>query len=54
MKLTVEPQYRDVFLAAGARGSAAIYTDSVKALHVLRKVLLRVDTKINYLVLKLH
>jgi len=54
VKLSVDPKYRDVFLAAGARGSAAIYTEHAEAIHILRKVLLRVDTKINYLVLKLH
>ena len=54
VKLTVDPKYRDVFFAAGARGNAAIYTQRMEAIQILRKVLLRIDTKINYLILKLH
>ena len=44
----------DVFLAAGAHGNGAIYTDSGKAIHILRKVFLRVGTKLDWLILKLH
>jgi len=54
VKLTVDPKYRDFFLAAGARGDAAIYTEHVEEIHILRKVIMRVGTKLNYLVLKLH
>lgn len=54
VKLTVDAKYRDVFLAAGARGNAAIYTESLEFLHIIRKVILRINTKINYLILKLH
>jgi hypothetical protein len=54
VKLTVDPKYRDVFLAAGARGNAAIYTESLEFVHILRKVILRINTKLNYLILKLH
>ena len=54
VKLTVDPKYRDVFLAAGARGDAAIYTDHLAEIHILRKVIMRIGTKINYLILKLH
>jgi multidrug resistance efflux pump len=54
VKLKVDPKYKDVFLAAGARGDAAIYTQHLEFLHILRKVILRVGTKINYLILKLH
>ena len=54
VKLTVDPQFRDVFFAAGARGGAAIYTEHVEAIQILRKVILRINTKINYLILKLH
>ena len=54
VKLTVDPKYRDVFFAAGARGNAAIYTQRMEAIQILRRVLLRIDTKINYLILKLH
>ena len=54
VKLSVDPKYRDVFLAAGATGDAAIYTEHLHAIHILRKVILRIGTKINYLILKLH
>jgi len=54
VKLNVDPKYRDHFLAAGARGDAAIYTQHFGPIHVIRKVIVRVGTKLNYLVLKLH
>ena len=54
VKLTVEPKYREVFFAAGARGNAAIDTQRMEAIQILRRVLLRIDTKVNYLILKLH
>src|SRR5206468_8855077 len=34
-----------IFLAAGARGAGAIYTDHGKILHIIRKVFVRVSTK---------
>ncbi len=43
-----------LFLAAGAVGSGAVYTDSGEAIHILRKVILRISTKIDWLILKLH
>ena len=54
VKLSIDPKYREVFLAAGAQGDAAIFTQHLTAIHILRKVLLRVSTKMNYLILKLH
>ncbi|MBK6008522.1 HlyD family secretion protein [Ramlibacter ginsenosidimutans] len=54
VKLSVDPKFRDVFFAAGARGNAAIYTEHVEEIQILRKVILRINTKINYLILKLH
>jgi multidrug resistance efflux pump len=54
VKITVDPKYRDTFLAAGARGSAAIYTQHLEMVHIIRKVILRINTKVNYLILKLH
>jgi len=54
VKLTVDPKYREVFFAAGARGAAAIYTEHGEMIHIIRKVILRINTKINYLILKLH
>jgi len=54
VKLDVDDKYRDVFLAAGAVGSGAIYTDSGKPIHILRKVFLRISSKLNWVVAKLH
>jgi len=54
VKLTVDPKYHESFLAAGARGNAAIYTEHGEMIHIIRKVIMRVGTKINYLILKLH
>ena len=54
VKLNVADKDRDLFLAAGAAGDAAIYTNHVEAIKILRKVLIRVSAITNYLVLKLH
>lgn len=54
VKLDLEDKHRDVFLAAGAGGDAAIYTDSLSAIHVVRKVILRVGAYTNYIIPKLH
>ena len=48
------PEEDDLFLAAGARGGGAIYTDSGHMFHILRKVLLRISTKFDWFILKLH
>ena len=54
VKFAVAERDRDVFLAAGAAGHGAIYTDHGAILHVIRKVITRVGSITNYLVLKLH
>ena len=54
VKLTVAPKDADLFLPAGAVGDGAIYTDHGSAIHIIRKVILRVGAKLDYLVLKLH
>ncbi len=54
VKLKMAPKDADRFLAAGAVGQGAIYTDSVEAIHILRKVILRVGSYTNFLILKLH
>ncbi len=45
---------KDLFLAAGAQGHGAVFTDSGHLIHIVRKVFLRVSTKLDWLVLKLH
>ena len=42
------------FLAMGAQGQGAIYTGRGELIHVIRKVMIRVGTKLDWLVLKLH
>lgn len=37
-------------LAGGASGSAAIYTDSMSATHVIRRVMIRMDAWMNYII----
>jgi multidrug resistance efflux pump len=54
VKFDIADKDKDLFLAAGAAGDAAIYTDHAAALHILRKVILRVGSYTNYLILKLH
>ena len=54
VKFNVADRDKELFLAAGAAGDAAIYTNHAAFLHILRKVILRVGSYMNYLVLKLH
>jgi multidrug resistance efflux pump len=42
------------YIAMGARGGGAIYTDKLAPLHLLRMVMIRAQSILNYLVLKLH
>jgi multidrug resistance efflux pump len=42
------------FLAMGAQGQGAIYTERGALIHIIRKVIIRVGTKLDWLVLKLH
>lgn len=41
-------------LTVGSRGTAVIYSDHIKPLHLIRKVMVRISSKINYLIPKLH
>ena len=54
VKFTVVDKDPDLFLAAGATGHGAIYTEHVEMIHIVRKVIVRVGTITDYLVLKLH
>jgi multidrug resistance efflux pump len=51
-KLVVGDHDRALFLAAGARGSAAIYTEHLSMIHIIRKVLLRVASYLDYVIIK--
>jgi multidrug resistance efflux pump len=52
VKLVVGEHDRALFLAAGARGSAAIYTEHLSMVHIIRKVLLRVSSYLDYVIIK--
>jgi multidrug resistance efflux pump len=54
VRLLVEPKDRQLFLAAGARGAGAIYTEHGKFLHIIRKAFVRVSTKFDWFVAKIH
>jgi multidrug resistance efflux pump len=54
VKFDIAERDRKLFLAAGAAGHAAIYTEHGHAIHIIRKVIIRVGSYVNYLVLKLH
>lgn len=52
VKVIVDERDRPLFLAAGARGSAAIYTEHLRIIHIVRKVLLRVSSYLDYVIIK--
>jgi multidrug resistance efflux pump len=54
VRLDIAEPDRNLFLAAGAVGHGAIYTQHGHHIHILRKVILRVGSITNWLVLKLH
>ncbi|MBK0369734.1 HlyD family secretion protein [Flavobacterium agrisoli] len=54
VRLKVTDHDKDTFLAAGAVGAGAIYTEHGKIIHLVRKVIVRVSTKMDWLILKLH
>jgi multidrug resistance efflux pump len=54
VKLDIADPDKNLFLAAGAVGHGAIYTQHGHHIHILRKVILRVGSMLNWLILKLH
>jgi len=54
VKLAVEDKDRNIFLAGGATGHGAIYTQHGEVIHLVRKVIVRIGAITDYLVLKLH
>jgi len=54
VRLTIAEADRDLFLAAGAVGHGAIYTEHGHHIHIMRKVILRVGAYLDYLIVKLH
>jgi hypothetical protein len=53
VKFDLAEKDKGLFLAAGAAGHAAIYTDHGEPVQILRKVIMRVESYMNYLILKL-
>ena len=54
VRLLPDAKDKDIFLAAGARGSGAVFTDSGHEIQIVRKILVRVSAKLDWLILKLH
>lgn len=54
VRLLVDGRDRGIFLAAGARGGGAIYTEHGKIIHIVRKVFVRISAKLDWFVWKLH
>jgi multidrug resistance efflux pump len=52
VKLVVAKEDGKLFLAAGARGAAAIYTEHATLIHLVRKVLIRVSSNLDYIIIK--
>ena len=52
VKVVVDDHDKSLFVAAGARGSAAIYTEHLTLVHIIRKVLLRVASYLDYIIIK--
>jgi len=54
VRLLADRNDRTLFMASGAAGNGAVYTDSGAPIHILRKILIRVSAKLDWLILKLH
>ncbi len=52
VRLLTDGKDKDVFLAAGARGGGAIYTNDIKAIQILRRVIVRITAKFDWFVIK--
>ena len=54
VRLLVDAKDKHLFLASGAHGAGAIYTDEGHMIHIIRKVIIRVGSKLDWVILKLH
>jgi multidrug resistance efflux pump len=54
VRLLIDEKDKDVFLASGAHGAGAIYTDTGEVIHIVRKIMVRIGAKLDWFVPKLH
>ena len=54
VRLHLDARDKDLFLASGAIGQGAVYTESGEMIQILRRIILRVSAKLDWLILKLH
>jgi len=52
VRLLTDGKDKGVFLAAGARGGGAIYTNNIVAIQILRRVIVRIQSKFDWFVIK--
>ena len=52
VRLLLDEREKGLFLATGARGQCAIYTGHGTPIHVLRRVIVRIQTKLDWFVIK--
>jgi hypothetical protein len=53
VRLLTDGKDKGVFLAAGARGGGAIYTNNIAEIQILRRVIVRISAKFDWFVIKL-
>ena len=54
VRLLPDGKDKDIFLSAGAHGAGAVFTDRGHAIQILRKIIVRIGSKMDWLILKLH
>src|SRR5215468_3806299 len=52
VRLLTDGKDKGVFLAAGARGGGAIYTNNIVAIQILRRIIVRIAAKFDWFVIK--
>jgi multidrug resistance efflux pump len=52
VRLVLASKDRDLFLAAGARGGGAIYTNNIEPIQIIRRVIVRIQAKFDWFVIK--
>src|SRR5215468_9969232 len=52
VRLLTDGKDKGVFLAAGARGGGAVYTNNIEAIQIIRRVIVRIQAKFDWFVIK--